>query len=118
MFDGADTVGYSQAAEALRWWRDNIAAVARLTILDGDRFSSVNSLSFLKECNATIIGAHLVGADVAGERRLARGSKQNEAWIRGRVTKARNFAASIGATYIDATLDRATVVERIKALLP
>jgi hypothetical protein len=93
-FDGADTVPYSGAREALMYWREVLLGRARLTLLDGDRFSDAGSLAFIRACpgvRACVVLLTLPEG-VGAARRLARGSHQNETWIRGRVTKAQRFA--------------------------
>jgi hypothetical protein len=96
-FDGADTVPYDGALACLEWWRDaGLSAPGRpLTILDGDRFSNASVVKWFQD-NAPgvrLVCLHLVTPE-AGSRRVARGSKQNETWVKGRASKARNFHAS------------------------
>lgn len=93
-FDGADTVPYNGANDALGFWREMLAKNAMLTVLDGDRFSNATALEFFKSYifRPRLVCVHLSLPDgVGGARRLARGSEQNETWVKGRVTKARNF---------------------------
>ncbi len=93
MFDGADTVGYNQATVTLDYWFDRLS-LTPITIFDGDRFSNKGSwekfapLAFVR--NVVWVTAP---DEVAAARRAGRGSNQNETWIKGRVTKAANFAA-------------------------
>jgi len=106
-FDGADTIPYNGARAALEYWRDNLAPTARLTVLDGARFSTKPSLAFLRELGATIVGVHLVAANAAAERRSARATaagvrEQSKNWVKGAASGAYNFAAAIGAHKIDA----------------
>lgn len=95
-FDGADTVPYDGAKACLEWWRDaSLARRCPLTILDGERFSNATVVKWFQD-NAP--GVRLVCVFVetihAASRRAARGSKQNATWVKGRASKARNFAVS------------------------
>lgn len=106
-FDGADTIPYNGARAALEYWAQTLAE-SSLTILDGARFSTGPSLARLRELapGHAIVGVYLVATDAQlDERRAARGSNQNAAWIKGATTVARNFAAKIGATTIEASYD-------------
>jgi adenylate kinase family enzyme len=104
-FDGADTVPYNGVNDALEYWKQNLTHLA-LTILDGDRFSNLSTLDyFLKWGYAHVKAIHLsCSDDELSRRRVARGSNQNATWIKGRVTKAKNFAAMIqGTLSLDST---------------
>lgn len=99
-FDGADTVPYNGAAEALTYWKANLLGQPdlRITLFDGDRFSNQNALSFVEEALALVPGSrtaclHLTaGPDILQARREQRGSKQSPSWMLGRATKAARFA--------------------------
>ncbi len=106
-FDGADTVGYTQAIPTLSYWKQKLVAENTLTILDGDRFSTKPSLAFLQAMPCLrILGVHLVASpEVLEARRKAReavtGKVQNATWAKGRGTKAANFARRMGAVVFD-----------------
>ncbi len=96
-FDGADTVPYNGAMDALEFWLDNFNSKS-VTILDGDRFSNGAALVFFK----THVPEHqLVCVRVLAEteqlaaQRKARiaitGKEQNATWLKGRSTKVANF---------------------------
>jgi hypothetical protein len=90
-FDGADTVPYNGVADALRYWDAHLRSHA-LTMLDGDRFSHEGALAHFRPA-ALIRGVYLSApAEIAVARRAARGSNQNATWLKGRQTKAANFA--------------------------
>jgi hypothetical protein len=103
MFDGADTVPYNGAAEALAFWRTQLLGQPdiELTIFDGDRFSNAGALAKVEEAllarglNSHLCACvHLTGsAALLAARRAERGSKQDDTWLKGRETKAANFAA-------------------------
>jgi len=94
LFDGADTVPYNGAKEALEFWRERLSH-HELTLFDGDRFSNKTAVEFFKGLrNPPRLVCVLFDAadeDLAAGRRKQRGSNQNESWVRGRTTKARNF---------------------------
>jgi hypothetical protein len=102
-FDGGDTVPYNGAKAALEFWREKLRPIVPLTIFDGDRFSVDSTLKFLSECPGVVVrGVYLDdAADAIARRRLKRaretGKSQNEAWVKGRGTKAMRFAAKISA---------------------
>lgn len=91
-FDGADTVPYNGVKDALAFWEQRLYEHA-LTIFDGDRFSHAGALDFFQERKVRVGCIHLSAPDaVLQDRREARGSKQNPTWMKGRVSKAANFA--------------------------
>lgn len=117
-FDGGDTVAYNGARACLEFWNASLRPMLEpdsLTILDGDRFSSAPSLEYLRSLGGVlVVGVHLQASTEALQARCAaRGSKQNEAWMRGRITKARNFADKIGAYGVNADLSAAQVFEGV-----
>lgn len=98
-FGGGDTVPYDGAAEAVRYWSRELLSDDRFHtfIFDGDRFSSDAVLAMISvqslESEFDLRCIHITASqDDLDARRAARGSKQNEAWMRGRATKARRFA--------------------------
>lgn len=95
-FDGADTVPYNGAAAALHFWQEKLRARAPRTILDGDRFSNATALAFFSA--QADVALRCVRLHMSPEKELARrterGTKQNETWVKGRSTKASNFAES------------------------
>lgn len=103
-FDGADTVGYGDVVKTLEWWRANIRVP--LTIFDGDRFSHASALEAVRLVVPDVRCVHLTlpEAELA-VRRAARGSNQNAAWMKGRVTKAQRFAETFPGKKL--TLDAA-----------
>lgn len=116
-FDGGDTVAYNGARECLEYWAKVLSPIfnqTSLTILDGDRFSSSPSLDYLRGNRATIFGVHLqASTENVAARCVARGSNQNPSWIKGRVTKAKNFATTIGARDINADQSPEAVFEDV-----
>lgn len=95
VFDGADQVPYNGAAAALDYWKRYLSETAKLTIFDGDRFSNAGVVEQLKAMPGFVVKClHLtVPNELLVQRREERGSNQNAKWLKGRVTKAENFAA-------------------------
>jgi hypothetical protein len=94
-FDGADTIAYNGARAAFEYWVENLRGYP-LTILDGDRFSNANALSWWVDAGADICCAHLTLPESrAQQRRDARGTTQNPTWVKGRATKAARFAERV-----------------------
>lgn len=126
-FDGGDTVPYTGALEALAYWHKVLMSACWLTILDGDRFSTQPSLEYVEtifSCipNARILGVHLVASpETLAARRSQRegvtSKAQNETWVKGRVTKARNFAQKIGALELNAEKSTAELHLRVSRYL-
>jgi len=124
-FDGGDTVGYTGAIECLAFWVQRFLGFFPLTILDGDRFSTKPCLEFLQahrpqlETQVRVMGVHLVASpELLAARRAARGSSQNEVWMKGRETKARNFAAKLSyCPVLDASLSTEDLSARVKTLI-
>lgn len=102
-FDGADTVPYNGARACLEYWERELSDRV-LTIFDGDRFSNRTALEFLNGRDLRCL--HLTAPDELLEaRRLARGSNQDATWLKGRVTKAQNFASAFPGQQLRLTAD-------------
>jgi len=116
--DGGDTVPYSGAREAIRYWADNLAADYRYTLLDGARMATRPTLDWLQGCHvqADIRLAHVVADQAQLDARcLARGTGQNVSWRKGARTRAWNFTQLVKARElpvyeVDANQDQAAVV--------
>lgn len=94
-FDGADTVPYNGVADALGYWERNLLQhnKYKLTIFDGDRFSNGPAVETIKKAGVQLFCLHLSASEeILAQRRRDRGSNQNSTWVKGRVTKALNFA--------------------------
>lgn len=96
-FDGADTVPYNGAMDAMEFWLDNYNGYD-LTIFDGDRFSNGTALTFFKTHapeHQLVCIYFMAPAEALAARREARnmavGKAQNPAWLKGRSTKSLNF---------------------------
>ena len=114
-FDGGDTVPYTGASAALEYWREHILPTNKLTIFDGDRFSTQPSLDFLRACGVRVAGVLLVApSEMTIARRAQRGSNQNATWLKGRITKANNFASKINAITLATNVPSWIVAQRIR----
>jgi ribose 1,5-bisphosphokinase PhnN len=112
-FDGADTVPYSGAKDAIEYWWTNLSH-CELTILDGDRFSNAPAWAAFDGYDRMVV--HLRATDdVLTARRAARGSDQNAIWLKGRATKVNNFATLHGAKVIDANDTPDKLLEKLFA---
>jgi len=93
-FDGADTVPYNGVQAALAFWEQRLASRS-VTILDGDRFSFAGAHAFFLERGVRVACVYLdTKPETIQARRQQRGTTQNATWIKGRVSKATNFATS------------------------
>lgn len=107
-FDGADTVPYNGAMDALEFWLDNFSG-RDLTILDGDRFSYGAAVVFFQThapehqlvCVKFSAPKHL--AVRRAERDILVGKAQNPTWLKGRATKTKNFFDSFPGEKWDLT---------------
>lgn len=96
-FDGADTVPYNGVSAAMAWLLKE-QLYSGFAVFDGDRFSNSTVLAQLRLADIEMVCVHLtLPDDIAKARRQRRaalaGTKiQNAAWVKGRKTKAQNFA--------------------------
>lgn len=63
-----------------------------LLLAEGDRLGNAAFFAFLRSVGYDLRIVYLDAEGVAVERRIARGSSQNEAWLRGRATKVKRLA--------------------------
>ncbi len=91
IFDGSDTLPINQIKPAIVFWACHLTSVP-YAILDGDKLATTGAVAVAQERGARLVCFRLRGLVEAAQRRLERGSKQNESWIKGRRTKSRNFA--------------------------
>jgi hypothetical protein len=121
-FDGADTVPVGDIKPAVGAWADLLAGKVRLTVFDGDKFSTASTVERVRARlpEARLVCAHFVATpDLAAERRLLRGSKQNEAWLKGRRTKSARFAEAFPGVVLtlDASKAPSALIEEIRTAL-
>jgi predicted kinase len=108
-FDGADRVGYADVELYLDFLEYSSAACH--VVFDGDRFSHQKAVDRLASMGYRVVAVLLSAPDEVGAaRRKARGSTQNESWVKGRKTKAERFLGLAEVSYIiDATLSPARI---------
>lgn len=118
-FEGADRVPYNGVRDALEAWREVLCkqGAPTLTLFDGDRFSHGAVVQFFTALPVRLGCALLdTPAEVAEQRRLARGSKQNPAWVRGRRTKAMRFFEAFPGDRARLPLDQHTPEGVLRAM--
>lgn len=94
-FDGADTVPYTGAMEALDALERSLAVwKPSLIVFDGDRFSYAAAEQRVRSFADTRVAYFSAQDATLRARRAARGSQQNATWLAGRATKAVRFAQS------------------------
>lgn len=94
-FDGGDTVPNDGWLHCMEHWEKEILPDPQYqyTLFDGDRFSHANCQKFLENRGVRVLCVHLTASDeVMAARRKERESDQNPTWLKGRISKARNFA--------------------------
>lgn len=88
-FPGTDRLSMSVQPEAIAWLS---GAPAPMVFAEGDRLATVGFLNAMDEwCEKWWLFHLVVPAEVAAARRAARGSKQNDQWVKGRQTKVRRL---------------------------
>ena len=101
---GGDTLAYNGAHPALDYWEKYLLTDDKFSsfILDGDRFSTKNVFERVNALpNLDVRAVYLTASEKAlSERRNARGSTQNEVWMKGRGTKSKRFAQLFGDTCV------------------
>lgn len=107
MFDGADTVPYNGAADALKYFFARLHKDCDLVIFDGDRFSNKNVLAEVERKGLCVHCCHIeLSESLLGARRQLRGSNQSPTWMKGRATKAHNFAGLVkNAIMLDGAME-------------
>lgn len=120
-FDGADTVPYNGAAEALVYWEQNLKEGHPYTLLDGDRFSNENSVKFFQGHPGFRLACVYLDLpeEKAAARRAARSETvQNPTWVAGRRTKARRFHEGfVDSLRVDGEAPTPEQVQRVLAYL-
>ena len=117
-FDGADTVPYNGVEAALAFWTRELAG-KELTIFDGDRFSYVSCVEHCRLSGAQPRAVLLVVPPEEGlRRRTERGSNQNPAWVKGRITKSKRFFQTFNLSLLlDATRSTDELEEQLRMFL-
>lgn len=93
-FSGTDALAMNVMPRACRWVR---SLPHERVVGEGDRLASAKFLSAAAEVGEVVLVVIEVGADTARARRAERGSRQAEAWVKGRATKVRRLAENWAA---------------------
>ena len=92
-FSGTDALPMGIQPRATEW----IAQRPYRSILaEGDRLANDGFFAAVEAAGYKLTVVYLAGS-VAAERRIQRGSRQNPAWVRGRITKTERLAIKWGA---------------------
>lgn len=76
----------------------------RYLLAEGDRLGNGKFFAFLRKIGYSLRIVYLDAAGAALERRIQRGSSQNDAWLRGRATKVKRLAMTeSGVQFVEAT---------------
>jgi len=124
-FDGADTIPYNGGTVALDYWAKNLVGNVDLTIFDGDRLSNEPTLKRAEEVAGfmrNVGGLRLCAVLLYGDEwklaaRREKRSEQDITWVRGRRTKAANFARQFTDRIELNTTDSDSVVQPAKDFL-
>lgn len=119
VFSGTDALGMGVNPDATRWALED--PLADIVLGEGSRLANRQFL-FSLFSRAQSVLVYLTAED-ALHRRIARGSEQDERWIRGRVTASKRLfeatvAAGFAAVVIDSTaLTPTEVANHLRAMI-
>lgn len=100
-YPGTDSLGLDAQPKVVGWME---SIRPSLVLGEGDRLGNGAFFDSMRALGYTLWLYHLEGEDLALERRAARGSHQDEAWIKGRRTKFKDLAIRFQATSIRTSL--------------
>ena len=106
-FGGTDALAMDVQPDVLQFME---SIHPRYVMAEGDRLANKGFFTEMRRLGYTLHVYHLTGEGLATQRRLARGSKQNETWIKGRRTKSKALAEWLDAEEIYPTLDATVYV--------
>lgn len=110
-FSGTDALAMNIGPMAERWID---AAPAELVLGEGSRLAYTGFLYAARRAGYQITLLWLLGrAEVFAARRLARGSRQNETWVRGATTRARRLVERMALDAKLVTLDAEIPAEEL-----
>ena len=89
-FDGADTIPYNQDLKTAKYLAKKSFFNSDIVFLDGDRMSNKKVKDFFKPYNAVCVYLE-IDLDTHKLRAAKRKSNQNITWVKGRLTKSKNF---------------------------
>jgi hypothetical protein len=88
-YGGTDALGMSVIERVVPWLRTGPRPA--LLLGEGARLGNRRLLFAAADAGYAVHLCHLDGPDIAAARRRSRGSTQNDSWVRGRATAARNL---------------------------
>lgn len=100
-FGGTDALSMGVLPVVVEWMQTHPAP----TIFgEGDRLTAQSFFEAAKACGELAVVHLATPPEEAARRRAKRGSNQNEAWVRGRITKVKNLAERYATHTIDGSL--------------
>jgi hypothetical protein len=100
-FPGSDGLSMSVLPAACDWITGP-GSELRLVVAEGDRLASPRMYAAARSTDRKVLVIWLNGPVAAAVRRAARGTAQNDRWVRGRQTKVRRVARSQDAVELPA----------------
>jgi hypothetical protein len=100
-FGGTDALSMGVLPIVVKWMATNETP---LIVGEGDRLTAQSFFQAAKTHRELSVVHLATPSEEAARRRSKRGSKQNETWIRGRITKVNNLAERYGTHRIDGNL--------------
>lgn len=91
-FSGTDALAMDVKPKVLTWLTSE---QPKLVLAEGDRLANMPFFDAVRRLGYEPFVYVLPGSEEALQGRIERGSKQNEAWVRGRATKVRNLVADL-----------------------
>jgi energy-coupling factor transporter ATP-binding protein EcfA2 len=113
-FGGTDALGMAVQPVVLNWLP---TCGYDYVLAEGDRLANDKFFNAVTDMGWNLCVAWIDLPDsVAVQRRAARGSNQNETWLKGRVTKVDKLSRKWGLKRIDGTMTTATQLSELKWL--
>jgi ribose 1,5-bisphosphokinase PhnN len=115
-FSGTDGLSLGINPRAIAWLSEDWLCPYRLVIAEGDRLANPAFIDAVRQHWALQVIV-LTGPAEAAQRRLSRGTTQNESWVKGRITKVQNLAAAYGDAFVDASGSVDDTVELLRSAM-
>lgn len=93
-FSGTDALGMNAIDKVIPWLFHGAAPA--LLVAEGDRLACDRFFTAVRAAGYHLTVAQVEAGTLAAARRAARGSKQNETWVKGRRSKADTLASKWG----------------------
>lgn len=97
VFDGTDRLSMAVQPDAEKFMR---SASGSVILFEGDRLGNQSFLSLAAELGELKVFCLQNPEETVLQRRLFRGSKQSEIWLKGRASKVRALCEKTGATFL------------------